>query len=68
MDTKKPWLSKTIMLNSIMAILGVVAVFWPHASVATEFLSGHGTEIGVAWSVLNVLLRAVTKDAISLTD
>lgn len=67
-DSKKPWESKTILLNSLMAVLGVVAVFWPAAGSATTFLNAHAVEIGVAWSVLNVLLRTISKDKISLSD
>ncbi len=68
METKKPWLSKTIMLNALMAVLGVVAIFWPGASMASDFLKAHSVEVGVAWSVANMLLRLVSKDAISLSD
>lgn len=68
MDSKKPWFSKTIVLNALMAVLGAVAVFWPNASYATTFLTAHAVEIGVVWSVLNVILRTVTKGAISLQD
>lgn len=67
-DTKKPWLSKTVWLNSLMAILGIVVVFDPAASVVSAWISAHGVEIGVFWSVLNVALRAITKDKLSLAD
>lgn len=68
MDSKKPWQSKTMMLNGLMGLLAFVALFWSGASGVSEFLNGHGGEIAMVWSILNIILRAVTKDKISLGD
>lgn len=68
METKKPWQSKTLVLNGVSGLVLFVALFLPQAHVVSDFISAHGVEVGVAWSVLNVLLRAITKDKISLVD
>lgn len=59
--TKKPWESKTIWLN----LLGVVGQFIP--SVA-EWTSTHADIVLAAFAVVNIILRAVTKDKISIQD
>lgn len=67
-STKKPWQSKTVLFGAITAILGAVAVFVPGAKPISDFISAHASEIGMGWGVLAIILRAVTKDAIVLTD
>lgn len=67
-DSKKPWLSKTLWLNFIGGIASAVAVFYPNANVVTQFIASNAVAIGTVWSVLNMILRVVTKDAISLQD
>lgn len=66
--TKKPWQSKTILLNVILALLGVAALFWPGAMGITDWIAANGALIGSVWGLLNVILRFVSKDTISLTD
>ncbi len=68
MEAKKPWQSKTILLNALMGLIAIVAVFWPAANAATLFLSAHMAEIGVIWSVVAVALRFATKDKVQLVD
>jgi hypothetical protein len=67
-DTKKPWQSKTLLLNGIVGLMLCVGLFFPQVSVVTPWIQAHGAEIGTAWSVLNVVLRLISKDKISLTD
>jgi len=68
MDSKKPWQSKTMVLNAIVGVVSAVALFVPGAEVVTQFLSAHAAEIGMVWGILNIVLRAVTKDRIGLID
>lgn len=68
METKYPWQSKTIVLNAIMGLVTAVALFVPGAEVVKEFLSAHMAEVGFVWSVLNLVLRAITKDKIVLGE
>lgn len=68
MENKKPWQSKTLLLNGVAGLIAFVALFWSGASGVSTFLGAHAAEIGVGWSLLNVILRAVTKDKISLAD
>lgn len=68
METKKPWQSRTLVLNALMGVIAAVALFVPGASVVSDFLKGHEGEAVMVWSLLNVVLRAVTKDKIALVD
>jgi len=68
METKKPWQSKTILLNGVFGLLAFVALFIPGAEGVHQLLVGHAAEITMAWSVLNIVLRAITKDKIALVD
>lgn len=67
-QVKYPWESKTILLNAVLGVLAAVALLIPGASMVKDFVMAHAPEIGVAWSVLSVLLRVVTKDKIVLGD
>lgn len=68
METKKPWQSKTVVLNAVVGLLAAVAAFVPAAAGAQAWIGAHAVEIGMGWSILNVVLRAVTKDKISLSE
>lgn len=65
---KKPWQSKTLVVNAVLGLVAAVALFVPGALVVKDFIVGHALEIGMGWSILNLALRAITKDAISLVD
>jgi len=60
MDTKKPWQSKTIILNTVLAL---AAMFYP--PVAT-YISTHPEVVAGVFAVLNIILRFVSKDKIGL--
>lgn len=60
-DTKKPWLSKTLWINLILA----VSAFFPPVQA---FISGHQELALVIPGVVNGILRLLTKDAVSLQD
>ena len=66
--TKKPYLSKTIIINSIMGLSMALVPFIPAMAGVKTFIESNAIMIGTAWSVLNIVLRAISKDKISLTD
>ena len=68
MENKKPWQSKTLVLNALMGLVACVALFVPAASVVSSFLSANAPLVGAVWAMLNIVLRAVTKDKISLGE
>lgn len=68
MNSKKPWQSKTMLLNGIGGLLLFAAMFIPAAAGGQAFINAHATEIGLFWSIANMVLRAITKDKIGLTE
>lgn len=62
MDTKKPYLSKTLWLNALVA---VAAIAYPPAS---EWVAAHPEVVLGVFAGVNILLRLVTKNAIGLQD
>lgn len=62
MESKKPYKSKTLLVNALVAIL---ALFAPNAA---EFISSHPTEVAIAFSMLNMALRVITKDKIVIGE
>jgi len=60
MNDKKPYQSKTIWINFILA----ATAFIPSVH---EFLSSHPELIVFGFSGINMILRLVTKDKIQLT-
>lgn len=56
-EGKKPWKSKTLWANAILAI----AAFFP---VVNEFITPEG--LGTAFAVVNTILRFATKEKIVL--
>lgn len=59
---KKPWLSKTLWVNVVVA---VAALAWPPAA---EYIQQNPEIVMAAFAGLNVILRLVTKEKISLQD
>ena len=57
---KKPWFSKTLLVNAVMAILAV--------SGMTEKLDMSADKMMMILSGINILLRLVTKDKIGLEE
>jgi len=68
METKRPWLSKTILVNAVAGLCVALSPFIPALAGVNQFIQAHAVEVGVAWSVLGVVLRLVTKDKISLGE
>lgn len=68
-QTTKPfWQSKTILLNVVGALLAAVSIFYPAANSVTVWMTANAALIGSVWAGLNVILRFVTKDKITLGD
>lgn len=65
---KKPWESKTVWINFVIALTGAVSLFAPGASVISDWIKAHGDTLAVFWGLLNIVIRSVTKDHISLVD
>jgi hypothetical protein len=61
MQTKKPWESKTILVNLILAL----SAFIP---AVHDQLVAHPEYFTYAILVLNIVLRLVTKGAIQIAD
>ena len=59
-DTKKPWQSKTLWTNIIIAIVAIAS------PPAHQWISAHPEAFAAAFGVINVILRMLTKDAIQL--
>lgn len=63
MNDQKPWfLSKTILVQLIAALVIVAGIFYPPAA---EFLKQYFAEAGMGWAILNIVLRVITKKEIS---
>lgn len=64
-EPAKPfYLSKTVWTQIVAIIVIISSTKMPNVS---EFLKTYFTEVGTGWIILNTILRAVTKDKISLT-
>jgi len=68
MDTKKPWLSKTVWINAIMGIIATISIFVPGAHVISDFITNHAAGIAMIWSAANIGIRFITHDKVQLQD
>lgn len=59
---KKPWQSKTILMNFIVA---AAALLYPPAA---EVINSHPTEIASFFAIANIVLRVITKDKIGISE
>lgn len=64
----KPWQSKTIWVNAIGMLVAAGALFFPSVGGVGTWISANASVIGIAWSLLNIGVRAITKNAVSLSD
>lgn len=64
MDSKPFWQSKTILVNLLMAVAVIVGQFYPPVG---DFIKANLGEAAPAWAVINIILRAVTKDKVSIS-
>lgn len=68
MEAKKPWYSKTMWINGILGLAAAAAIFLPAASQVKVFFDAYAAQIAMGWSVLNMVLRAISKDKIQLGE
>lgn len=68
MEDKKPWQSRTIVINAVMGLIMFICLFLPQAAVAKTWIEGNAAAIGIVWSLLGMVLRAISKDKIVLGD
>lgn len=61
MDSKKPWLSKTLIMNAVVAL----AAFYPPAA---EFVKANAEMCLMSLGMVGMALRMFTKGAISLSE
>lgn len=66
--TKKPYESKTVIINAVLGVCMALSAFFPQLAVVKTFIETNAVLIGTGWSVLNIILRAISKDKIVLTD
>lgn len=64
----KPWKSRTIWINSIIGVCSGLSLFFPQLLSVPAFIQANVAGIAVGWSVLNIVLRAISKNAISLEE
>ena len=58
---KKPWQSKTLLTNFAIAAL---ALFYPPAK---EWISANPEMVAMGWTLINTVLRLLTKDKITIS-
>jgi hypothetical protein len=68
MEVKKPWQSKTMLLNGIGGLLVFLALFVPGAEGVSAWLNANGATVGMVWAFANMVLRMVTKGKIQLGE
>lgn len=61
-QTKKPWQSKTILVNALVAVSALV-----YPPVA-QWIAEHPVEVSSLFALLNIVLRLVTKDRVAITE
>lgn len=49
-ETKKPYQSKTILINAALGLISVAAMFVPSAAGLADFIKSHSVEIGLGFS------------------
>lgn len=65
METKKPWLSKTVLLNVLIALAGVAGMLG--VTSVSDFVTAHQDWLLLGLGGVGVVLRMITKGAVSLS-
>lgn len=60
MEPKPAWQSKTLIVNAVLALS---ALFLPSVG---DWVQGHGTEVGLVFAGLNMVLRLLTKKPVDI--
>ena len=63
MDSKPFYLSKTLWVNLLAVIAVLVGSKVPAVG---DFIKQYFSELGSGWAIVNVILRAVSKDQLSI--
>jgi hypothetical protein len=60
--------SRTFWLNFLSAVIAAFAIMFPSLQPVLDFMKAHVAEIGMIWSLANMVLRFVTHEKIGLSD
>jgi len=63
MDSKKPWLSKTLWVNAVVAVAALAGQDW-----LVGWLKANDMVVLAVVAGVNILLRLVTKDKIQIQE
>lgn len=64
MDSSKAWyLSKTLWVQVLGVVAMLLAARFPSGA---EFIKSNFTELGAGWAIVNMVLRTITKDQITI--
>ena len=58
---KKPWMSKTIWVNMILAMVAIISAWVPQVGTIVS-----PETVAMVMAMINMILRLVTKDALVL--
>lgn len=65
MESVKPWyLSKTVLVNILMGLAMIASQFY---APAADFVREYFGEAGTAWALINIILRVISKDKLSIS-
>jgi uncharacterized membrane-anchored protein len=67
MENKKPWLSKTVLVNVVVSLAGILSMLGVVPGVAA-WLQGNSDLVLSVLGAVGVGLRFITKDKIVLKD
>lgn len=67
-ENKKPWLSKTVIINALVGLSVALSPFIPGLAGVQPFIAANLGMISMLWGALNIALRFISKGAISLED
>lgn len=63
-QSKPFWQSKTILVNMLMALAVIVGQFYPPIG---DFIKVNFDVAAPVWAVINMILRLISKDGISIS-
>ena len=67
-EGKKPWQSRTLVLNGVVGLCAAVGLFLPGALSISDWIAANGASVTLVWSLANMVLRVVTKEKVTLID
>lgn len=68
MEGIKFWQSKTVLVNMIVGISVALVPAVPALHVVADFANQNSGALAMVWAVLNIAIRFITKNKISLFD